>query len=143
MTTIAIDPGKRSGWCLLHEGRPTSGVVDGDDLMAVWTVLDDAQRLTVVDRPCTLVLEDQYHARMRGKGLTTLFRRRFAWETLARWMDMQIQAVNPMTWQAHYRIKRGDKQAVAVVARSLCGYAVQPDEADAVCMAYWWEAQVG
>ncbi len=140
MTTLAIDPGRRSGWCLLWNNKPTSGVVNGDDLPAVWAVLEEAARLALTDG-ITVIIEDQYHARIRGNGLTTLFRRRFAWEILARWLDLPVKVVNPMTWQSYYRIKRGDKQGVCQVARALCGYDVEQDEADAVCMAYWWEMQ--
>ena len=139
MTTLAIDPGKRSGWCLIWNDKPTSGVVNGDDLPAVWGVLEQAARLAATDG-ITVVIEDQYHARIRGNGLTTLFRRRFAWEILARWLDLPVKIVHPMTWQSYFKIRKGDKQAIVQVARALCGYDVEQDEADAVCMAYWREA---
>jgi len=29
MTTLAIDPGRRSGRCLIWNDKPTSGIVDG------------------------------------------------------------------------------------------------------------------
>ena len=133
---LAVDPGERAGWAV-HLGSELgpSGVVDGSSLTGSLSILDRYQTLDA------LVIEDQYFPRNRGaKGLKTLFYRRYLWQIPAEWVGMQIVVVHPSTWQSYFKIRRGDKLGIRPLAESLACRDIEPDEADAVLMAYWYAA---
>lgn len=141
---LAIDPGAKCGWARWDEKTLiASGRLKNPGAHDVECVLRETEFVTPPDEyPPTLVIEDQYHARMRGKGLTTLMRRRFRWEIVAELRQWQIEAVHPMTWQSHFQIKRGDKSAILYMARLVAGKRdIQPDEADAILIGWWWVSQ--
>lgn len=132
---LAIDPGKRAGWAAYTQGEyQGSDVVDGDSATAAASLLE-------YWAPDTLVLEDQFFRPGRLKGIKTLLRRRYIWEVLAEHMGIDaVEIVEASKWQSHYRIKPGDKQAIQRLAHAIVGNEVEPDEADAILMANWWDS---
>jgi hypothetical protein len=147
---IAIDPGKRAGWAVCSgDYIARSCVVDGDDPEVAAGVLEAAQAFGVE----TVVIEDQFigtfvkaggRRRPRNpKGIKTLLKRRHLWEIPAEQAGLEVVVVNPSTWQAHFHIKRGDKAAIVKLAGFYVQHrGVEQDEADAILMAMWWEAQM-
>ena len=133
MIILAVDPGKRAGWaCLTDDGLEASGVVDGDDVRMI-------DEIFTCHAPDVLVVEDQYFRPRKLKGMKTLFRRRFTWEIIGRLRNIEVEEIAATAWQGHFRIRRGDKVGVGQMARALAGKECAADEADAVCMAYWYQ----
>lgn len=146
MSHLSVDPGERSGWATwINDGVDTCGIVDGANLNAVSRIIERYSALG------TMVIEDQFistHLTSMGRrkprnpeGIKTLLYRRHLWEIPAEQNGMKVVTVNPSTWQAYYRIPRGDKDAIVKVAQLLTGRGHDYDEADAVLMAYWYAQQ--
>jgi len=130
---LAIDPGKKAGWAAYTQGEyQGSATIDGDSVKAVSSMIDYWQ-------PDTLVLEDQFFRPGRLQGIKTLLRRRFIWEVLAEHLGVEsIEIVEASKWQAHFRVRPGDKLAIQKLARTLTGNEVEPDEADAILIGEWF-----
>jgi len=130
---LAIDPGKKAGWAAYTQGEyQGSATIDGDSVKAVSSMIDYWQ-------PDTLVLEDQFFRPRQLKGIKTLLRRRFIWEVLAEHLGVEsIEIVEASKWQAHFRVRPGDKLAIQKLARTLTGNEVEPDEADAILIGEWF-----
>jgi hypothetical protein len=150
---LAADPGRRAGWAAMFEHRAggrtirrgtQSGVINGSNLVEVSRIVERYAHLG------TLVIEDQIYGKVTNKktgeknnmpwpALCTLLRYRHYWEVVAEQHEMKVVPVKPQTWQSHFKIKRGDKDAIVRVARALTCRDVDYDEADAVLEAYWYE----
>mgnify|MGYP002507678005 CR=1 FL=1 len=146
MKIIAVDPGKKAGWCVgnpMGESLWTSGVCSGDDP-------DECSRtahehfITNVHNPSDthVLIEDQYFMPRGLKGAKTLIRRGAIWWVLARAQlgvpEKQIHWISPSSWQAFFRVN-GDKEMIRKLACSVTKRSdVEENEADAICMAYYY-----
>jgi Holliday junction resolvasome RuvABC endonuclease subunit len=138
MKILGIDPGKRQGWAAHDNEIVGSGVMDGRDFVEVKRLLD-------VYQPDVIICEDSFIKYRKGAAGLSFYRH--AWETIVL-QEQQLngrkiefaEPVNPSTWQAYFRIKKGDKRAMVVLATKLCGRPIEVDEADAVLIVSHYAA---
>lgn len=141
---LAVDPGGRAGYAAYERARAylrQSGFVNGDSVKEARFILE-------LFKPKTLIIEGQYiptgvdkKGRSRvlnQKGLKTLMLRRYIWEVIAMELGIDVEDVNPRTWQAYFKIKIGDKDGMINLASALTGKEAGHDEADAILIGQWW-----
>lgn len=144
------------------------GGVRGVDVLACFRVFRQLQKDRSPDRPGVLVVESQHpipdkrrkeedaaaegsdeekQRAVRMRGLEALMREveaRQTWEVFAEQFGWRIVRVHPATWQAACLsrkpgMKRPElKERSKLYARSLGVDPRDDNEADAVCIGYWW-----
>ena len=163
---VAVDPGRRSGWATLVEGRPVSwGTLDAGDVESIERVLRAACELAErADLPLVIIGEEWNVGGNRGmrqwQGLGAAWGSwQFAAERLSaegraertctrRIVADRIRRVSTSTWRAEYGICRRPKgapddwhktQAVRLVGERLKIDAVllQHDAAEALLIGAW------
>lgn len=111
----------------------------------------EVQRFLQTERPDLVLIEDQYMPALPSRGLIlaraksvfALVASRGCLECLCRLQKIQVELVNPLSWQT---IIGGSKQgrekckkASKSLYRSVVGMsAVTDDVADSFCIGWWW-----
>jgi Holliday junction resolvasome RuvABC endonuclease subunit len=148
MIILGIDPGERTGFCLFDADKKEiieSGVIDGNDLVRINQLVDSHM-------PDVIIVEDQFLGSKKNKnGENRYFIHTYAklkfytmtWERIAKYKNIHFEKpVNPSTWQAYWKLKKGDKEGMCNLVNKLVGKEAEQDEADAFLIACWAAANI-
>jgi hypothetical protein len=149
-TVLCVDPGKRSGWCIVVNGDVLDhGAADGSDVKAVDDVVKRAYLSSSSVYPHHLAIEDQQPFRGRSFASTrTLIRRAEIWAVLAERLGADVTRVEVSTWQAYLGLRGKADQRMASLRGLLrsSGYgsavgAMTDDTCVACGLALWAKGQ--
>ena len=132
---LSVDPGAEAGFALIVDGLvEESAPIDGQDVFAIW----DCIKRT---KPDLVLIEDQFVGKNPLVAKVIILRRGH-WETLAKLLNLPTTTINPSTWLAWARVKRGDKPAYHRLAAAVLGRTVATeDEAAAILMGLCYRAK--
>jgi len=150
MSVLGIDPATTTGYAYRHNGAWVTGTVSSSiktrrDIYGMAAVANIARQSGVT----VAAIEDCYLG-ANVRTLITLAKIQERWENVLRERDIETVIVNTMTWK-HATLTvagilpkaRAEQKKHAIwVAKHV--YGAEPknsDEADAVCIAAWYEAQ--
>jgi hypothetical protein len=132
---LSVDPGAKAGFALIVDGAvEESAPINGADVFAIW---DCVKRC----KPDLVLIEDQFTG-PNPKTVKAVILRRGHWETIAKLRMLPVTTINPSTWLAWVKTKRGDKSAYHRLATAILGRKVETeDEAAAILMGLCYRAK--